>query len=904
MEKCGDRKYWETWAKDVADIFSRLTVRLESLLDSDENETLREWFDAFHEELKESINEAITRGDAIAMMAQHTLTRPVFEALFESYDFAARNPVAKALDALRDDFGEFGLENETRDLEPFYESVRTRARGLDNSEARQRVLMELYENFFSTALKKEADRLGIVYTPVEVVDFIVHSADHLLRREFGRGLGDKGVHILDPFTGTGIFLVRLLQSGLISDTDLARKYRKELHANEIVLLAYYIAAIHIEEAYHGRGGPGRDYEPFEGIVLTDTFNLHQEQNGYLPYWLPDNSKRAERQQQTPIQVIVGNPPWSAGQRSSADNNPNVDYPLLKSRVAATYAARSRATLKNSLYDTYKMAIRWASDRIGEQGIIAFVTNGSWIDGNADSGVRACLAEEFTSIYVLNLRGNQRTQGERSRQEGGKVFGKASRAPVAITILVRNQEASHEGCRILYRDIGDYLKREAKLGILRKAGSVAGIANWRTIEPDRYHDWIAQRSEAFQTFYPLGTKAAKAGKADDAIFKLFSNGFKTGRDAYMYNFSRAACAENARKMVGDYLGALQELKGRRLPASELDAIASRHSAHVRWDPSLKSKLRQGNAVTYSRDRIWTVPYRPFVRQNCYVDYRLVQRKAQQDSIFPAGDSKNCAICVPGVGSTKPFSVLVVDAMPDLELISKGQCFPRYRYLKPPNAQRRLPGLAQERKRVDNITDTARRAFQVHYKDDSITKDEIFDYIYGVLHAPAYRERFASDLAKELPRIPLAPDFRTFAAAGRELTQLHLGYERCDEYPLELGCDRPEGPRAQHFRIGRKKMKWTDRELRTELVINEHLRLKGVPAAAHQYEVNGRTPIEWFSDRYRIVQDRRSGLVNDPNGWFEDPRDLIRAICRIVHVSVETVRIVENLPEPIAKDQRGK
>ena len=330
MEKCGDRKYWETWAKDVADIFSRLTVRLESLLDSDENETLREWFDAFHEELKESINEAITRGDAIAMMAQHTLTRPVFEALFESYDFAARNPVAKALDALRDDFGEFGLENETRDLEPFYESVRTRARGLDNSEARQRVLMELYENFFSTALKKEADRLGIVYTPVEVVDFILHSADHLLRREFGRGLTDKGVHILDPFTGTGIFLVRLLQSGLISDTDLARKYREELHANEIVLLAYYIAAIHIEEASHGRGGPGRDYEPFEGIVLTDTFNLRQEQDGYLPYWLPDNSKRAERQQQTPIQVIVGNPPWSAGQRSSADNNPNVDYPLLES----------------------------------------------------------------------------------------------------------------------------------------------------------------------------------------------------------------------------------------------------------------------------------------------------------------------------------------------------------------------------------------------------------------------------------------------------------------------------------------------------------------------------------------------------------------------------------------------
>ena len=511
VEKCGDRKYWETWAKDVADIFSRLTLRLESVLDNYKNKKLQERFDAFHEELKESINEAITRGDAVAMMAQHTLTRPVFEALFESYDFATRNPVARALDALRDDFGEFGLENETRDLEPFYESVRTRASGLDNSEARQRVLMELYENFFSRALKKEADRLGIVYTPVEVVDFILHSADDLLRREFGRGLGDKGVHVLDPFTGTGIFLVRLLQSGLISDTDLERKFRKELHANEIVLLAYYIAAIHTEEAYHGRAGPDSDYEPFGGIVLTDTFNLRQEQNGAQPYLLPDNSKRAERQQQAPIEVIVGNPPWSAKQRSSADNNPNVDYPTLESRVADTYAARSRATLKNSLYDTYKMAIRWASDRIGEQGVIAFVTNGSWIDGNADSGVRACLAEEFTSIYVLNLRGNQRTQGERSRREGGKVFGQGSRAPVAITILVRNPEAGHEGCRILYRDIGDYLNREAKLEILRKAGSVAGIESWRTIQPDRHDDWIASGARRSRPSIPWARRRRRQAR---------------------------------------------------------------------------------------------------------------------------------------------------------------------------------------------------------------------------------------------------------------------------------------------------------------------------------------------------------------------------------------------------------
>ena len=444
------------------------------------------------------------------MMAQHLLTRPVFEALFEHYDFAAGNPVARALDGLRNDFGEFGLENETRDLERFYESVRMRARGLDNSEARQRVLMELYEKFFATALKKDADRLGIVYTPVEIVDFILNSADHVLRQEFGRGLSDEGVHVLDPFTGTGIFLVRLIQSALIRDSDLERKYHGEFHANEIVLLAYYIAAIHIEEAFHGRRGPESSYEPFDGIVLTDTFNLHTERTGFPGAWLPDNSERAVRQQNLPIQVIVGNPPWSAGQKSSADENPNVDYPELESRISDTYAARSRATLKNSLYDTYKMAIRWASDRIGDQGVIALVTNGSWIDGNVDSGVRACLAAEFSSVYVLNLRGNQRTQGERSRREGGKVFGQGSRAAVAITILVRNPDAAHEGCRILYRDIGDYLNREEKLAILRNMGSIAGIEDWREITPDPHHDWVGQRSEEFQGLYPIGSKAAKAG----------------------------------------------------------------------------------------------------------------------------------------------------------------------------------------------------------------------------------------------------------------------------------------------------------------------------------------------------------------------------------------------------------
>ena len=619
VDKCGDRKYWESWAKDVADIFVRLRTRIGGLLADPGNEALSEWFEAFHAELKVSINQSITPASAIDMMAQHILTRPVFEALFEGYDFAGGNPVARALDALENDFGEFGLANETRDLEGFYESVRLRARGLDNPAARQRVLMELYEKFFATAMKQDADRLGIVYTPVEIVDFILASADHVARREFGRGLSGEGVHVLDPFTGTGIFLVRLLQSALIRDADLERKYRKELHANELVLLAYYIAAIHIEEAFHGRAGDETAYEPFGGIVLTDTFNLHTGRAGFPKEWLPDNSERAERQQKLPIQIVIGNPPWSTGQRSSADDNPNVAYPEIEQRVAETYAARSTATLKNSLYDTYKMAIRWASDRIGDRGVVAFVTNGSWIDGNVDSGVRACLAEEFTSIHVVNLRGNQRTQGERSRREGGKVFGQGSRAPVAITLLAKNPNAAHEGCRILYRDIGDYLSREDKLRILRDWGSVAGIEDWETIAPDRHHDWLGQRDEAFRALYPLGSKEAKAGRTDEAIFQLFSNGYKTGRDAYVYNFSRDACAKNARGMVNGYHGALAVREER--PEYTIDDAANRHSSSLRWDDKLKQLARRRAMTAFSEEYLRDVMYRPFVKQCMYADPTL-------------------------------------------------------------------------------------------------------------------------------------------------------------------------------------------------------------------------------------------------------------------------------------------
>ena len=896
VEKCGSRRYWDEWAGDVARIARAHIERITAMVTVDEQnagdeniEAAAEIFDEFVAELRDDLNPGITREDAIEMLAQHMVTGPVFDALFGEGKFTGRNPVSRAMQTVLEVVKPSGIDAEADSLQEFYESVARRAKGAGTDEARQKIIAELYDKFFRNAFAETSSKLGIVYTPVEIVDFILHSVAGALESEFGSALGDEGVHILDPFTGTGTFITRLLQSGLIGTDDLARKYASEIHANEIVLLAYYIASVNIETAYHGAAGG--EYRPFERICLTDTFQL-SEARDLMASLLQDNSDRRDRQREQDIQVIIGNPPWMAGKKEHG-------YPQLFRQIEKTYAARSAATNKNSLYDSYKLAIRWASDRIGKKGVIGFVTNGSWLDGNVDAGIRACLADEFTSIHVLNLRGNQRTQGELSRREGGKVFGQGSRAPVAITILVRNPDKAAGGCRIHYRDIGDYLSREEKLDMVRNAGSITGIDDWQEITPDQNHDWIVQQETGFDGLYPLGSRIAKAGDPDDTIFELFSNGYKTGRDAWIYNFSRSACSETARLMIYDYRAALAELE-ESPTATEAKEAADRHRTNTHWDDTLESNLKQRKEVAHSPNRVWPTIYRPYVKQYCYVDYLFAQRKYQQDSIFPEPDTDNRAICVPGVGSTKPFSALMVDCMPDLELISKGQCFPRYRFTAPlaPQDDDSYDNVPRQSQRVDNITDAALERFRAHYRDPGIGKDDIFDYVYGVLHAPDFRAAFPNALARELARVPLAADFRGFAEAGRRLGKLHIGYETCPEYPLELAFSGADVPRPKHFRLGARPMRFAGKRGeadRSVLIVNEHVRLAGIPEAAHSYVVNGRTPLEWFIDRYRVTRDKKSGIVNDANDWFERPEELIAAIRRIVHLSVETARIVDGLPE---------
>ena len=903
VEKCGDRKYWPQWAEDVARIADRIRTRVAGLLHDPERITLHRSFRTFLGDLRHALHRELREEDVVAMIAQHLVTGPVFRALFADYDFAGRNPVSRALNRLVELLEAEGLENETRDLEPFYESVRQRARALDNAEARQKVLLELYERFFRVALRKDAERLGIVYTPVEVVDFILHSADHALRRHFGRRLTDGDVHILDPFTGTGTFIVRLLQNPeLIRDGDLERKFAKELHANEIVLLAYYIAAINIEEAYHGRRGMGREYTPFEGIVFTDTFNL-DEGEGRFPESLPVNSRRVQRQRDRDITVIVGNPPYSVGQKSATDDNPNVSYPQLEQRVRDTYVSRSTTTIQVSLYDSYKLAIRWASDRIGEQGVVSFVTNGSFIDGNAENGLRACLADEFSHLYVFNLRGNARTSGELRRKERGNVFGSGSRTPVAVMVLVR--DPAHQGeRRIHYKDIGDYLSREEKLEIVGERGSIAGIPDWQTIVPDEHHDWLDQRDPAYRNFIPLGSKEAKRKNSSDPgiAVRFYSRGICTNGDAWIWNFSSSKLTHQIQDLIVHYHQQRQHVESGKMSVAE--ATRNTWPDRIRWHDGLKRQLERNQDIQFRSDTLRLGMYRPFIKQHLCFDKQLIWSAYQLPSMFPTPDALNQVIGVTGKGSSKPFSVLMSDVIPDIQVIFNGQWFARWHYqVHDPqslDAWTKIDGGGQGHPldvvpgycRVDNITDWCLRRFRQRYPDLHIAKDDIWHYLYGLLHAPDYRERYRADLSKDLPRIPFAPDFIAFRNAGARLADLHLGYETLRPWPVEFRQTMP-GPEA--WTLTTRSMRWLDKERRDSLQLTPQVVMRGIPADAHLYIVNGRTPLEWAVDRLRVRRDRESGIVNDPNAWFADePKTLGTHLARLVTVSAESARIIRNLP----------
>ena len=910
--KVGDRRYWESWAKEVAEIAERQITRIKALLEADGKTggKARAAFDKFLTGLRGNLNPAVSEGDAIEMLAQHLITQPVFDALFKDYEFTQKNPVSKSMQRMLDVLRDSGLAKEPAALQKFYESVRQKA-GIDieglepvkAAEARQRIVIELYDKFFRTAFAKMSERLGIVYTPVEVVDFILKSADYALKQEFGVGLTAQNVHVLDPFTGTGTFIVRLLQGGLVEPEDLERKFTQELHANEIVLLAYYIAAVNIEYAYHlVRAQSGKEqeaYQPFEGIVLTDTFQLTEGKGAMEEAMFPDNNKRARKQKAVDIRVIVGNPPYSALQDVQNDNNKNLKYPHLDQRIAETYVAKSNATNTNSIYDSYIRAFRWASDRIKEKGIICFVSNGIFIDGSAADGVRKCLAEEFSRIYVFNLRGNQRTAGEQSRKEGGKIFGSGSRTPVAITLLVKDVAKPGDG-RIRYHDIGDYLSREEKLQKIDASGSTEGIS-WQNITPDEHGDWINIRDPNFSKFIVIGDK----DKAEPlSIFGNYSNGVKTGRDAWALNFSSTRLNKNMSSMVEFYNSQRESFAklSKRSNKNEVsvEAFVDNDPRKISWTRGLKSDLGRNRIHAFEPSNITVCMYRPFVKEYTYFDRAFNDMVYRMPQLFPVSGEDNIVIAATGAGAQLPFSTLALKNLPNLDMLRGNQCFPLYYYERAPEGDIFSSG-GEGLVRRDAITDAALAAFRKTYVDDSITKEDLFYYVYGLLHSPEYKTRFEADLKKQLPRIPLAEDFRAFSNAGRELARWHLNYEAVEPYPLaqagELPLEEAALYRVQKMVWARKRVDGRLMDDKTTLIYNSRITLTGVPPEALEYIVNGKSALDWIVERYQVTTDKDSGIVNDPNDWateHDDPAYILNLVKRMVRVSVETMKIVKSLP----------
>ena len=913
VQKVGNRHHWEDWANDIAKIARTHIARITALIENPANTPEREAFNRFARELREDLNDSITDAEIVEMLAQHLITKPVFDALFEGYSFAQHNPMSQAMQGVLDVLQEHRLDKEADTLQAFYDSVKLRAEGIDSAAGKQKIVVELYDKFFRNAFPKMTERLGIVYTPVEVVDFIIHSVNDILQAEFGQTLGSTGVHILDPFTGTGTFITRLLQSGLMTPEQLAYKYRSEIHANEIVLLVYYIAAINIEAAYHGI--VGGDYVPFEGICLTDTFQMY-EKDDLVSALLVDNSQRRKRQKTLDIRVILGNPPYSIGQKSENDNNDNVAYPHLDERIRGTYAARSKATLARGLYDSYIRAIRWASDRVGNSGVIGFVTNAGFLDANTADGLRQCLAEEFSSIYVFHLRGNQRTSGELSRKEGGKIFGSGSRAPIAISLLVKNPKATAHG-QIHFHDIGDYLSREEKLDKITTFGSITGITQagaWQAIAPDAHGDWLHQRDESFSEFIVLGDKKGDAAK----LFENFSQGVLTARDAWANNSSKSAVAANMTRMIAYYNQQAEHFarifagKDKKTRESAVDTFIDTDSTKISWTRALKQELVKGRRFPFEAPCLVPSLYRPFTKQWLYFNRRFNEMVYQMPRIFPDTAAENRVICVAGVGTKSGFTALIADTLPSYDNVEKGQCFPLYLYDVPDeeggddNPQGGLlqgaAGTARSpRTRREALTDEGLAHFRAAYPGEAIRKEDVFYYIYGLLHSPDYRARYADNLSKELPRIPCvrtAADFWSFSKAGRELAELHLHYETAPKYPaiLDTGGKRLTDAdyRVVKMRYGKTGK---DKDL-TTLHYNDAITVSGIPLEAYEYVVNGKPALDWVVERQCVKTDKDSGIVNDANDWaietVGNPRYPLELFLRVITVSLETLKIVRALP----------
>lgn len=873
VDKVGDRKYWEQWSKDIANIAVMYIERINNLISKDTKH--KEEFDNFLNSLKININTTIDTDSAVEMLAQHMITLPVFEALFENYSFEKNNPVSKSMNNMIKLLEEQAFNKELKDLEKFYSSIKMRVKGIDNAEGKQKIILELYDKFFKAAFPKMVEKLGIVYTPLECVDFIIKSVNFILKEEFQSSISDEGVHIIDPFVGTGTFMTRLISN--IDKNKLTYKYRNELYANEIILLAYYIASVNIENIYHDI--VGGEYEHFEGICLTDTFQLSEnadiKYNKQNPFF-KENNERLNKQIKAPIKVIIANPPYSIGQKSANDNAQNNSYPKLEARIRDTYTKESNSNLSKGTYDSYIKAFRWASDRLeNRDGLIAFISNGSWLDAGSSDGFRKCLEEEFEKIYIVNLRGNALGSGEIRKKEAGNVFGSGSRTSVSITFLIKKNKKENKKAEIYYYDIGDYLSREEKLNKLSEFESIENI-KFQKITPNKYGDYINKRGEDFNKFIPISL-GNKFDVNSNCYFNIQSIGITTGRDKSIFNFSKKELIKNIKSNIDYYNNLLKTCKDKNNYEFEDP------KTNIEWTRALKRTFINNKEIKFDKNLIVTASYRPFTKQLLYSEPYLIESYGTIKNICL---ENNLIITVTRPSSNKPFSALITDKIIDYHYLGDTQAFPLYYYTH--NKNNLLNNGVERHSAISKyIIDTASKKYNTKVSDE-----DIFYYVYGILHSPIYRQKYANDLKKMLPHIPLLEKdlFFHFSNAGRELAELHLNYENQEKLKEVL----VSGEKSNNFKVS--KMSFDDKNIKDRIFFNNDITISNIPEKAYQYIINGKSAIEWIMERYQYKQDTDTLIINDPNKWDEDnPRYILDLILSIITVSVKTVEIIERFPD---------
>ena len=869
---------WHTAVSEFKETVPELGEKLATLIETERqnNARFQEAFTNFHQQCQTFINPNLSIAAVEEMLIQHLLTERIFRTVFNNRDFTRRNIIASEIENVIDALTSqaFDRNQFLQSLDPFYVAIEQTAATITDFSQKQGFLNTVYEQFFQGFSVKVADTHGIVYTPQPIVDFMVKSVEHILQTEFNRSLSDTGVNIIDPFVGTGNFIVRIMQE--LEPIALERKYTSdppELQCNEVMLLPYYIASLNIEHEFYTAT---HRYVPYEGISLVDTFEMVEDRQ--LQLLTQANTARVEKQKASEMFVVISNPPYNAKQANENDNNRNRKYEVMAKRVQETYIQDSKASSNTALTDPYVKAIRWALDRIGTEGVVAFVTNNSFVAGESFDGMRKHLAEDCDAIYIFDLGGNAR---KGLKVSDANVFG--IRVGVSINLFIKKKDNASDLPRIYYYRTDDLWDKNQKFSFLSECQHTGNIP-WQPIQPDTRHIWLTKGLRAeFDAFIPMGNKEAKAtkGEAVDVIFKTYSSGVKTNRDAWAYNFNRDALTENMKNMIETYNEEVFKWERRENQDAEVDDFVVSDDEKISWSEGLKQKLESGKTADFSRENVRTSLYRPFTKLNLYFDRMMTERVYVLPSIFPTPDTEteNRVICVSGVGHDI-FRCHIANRIPELKFSNSAnggsQCFPFYTYDED-GANRR-----------ENITDWALTEFQKHYKDDTITKWDIFHYNYGLLHHPTYREKYEANLKRDLPHIPFAKDFWGFAEAGARLADLHVNYEsapECDKLKFVQNPDTPLDWRVEKIKLSKDK---------TQIVYNDFLTLDGIPEKAFDYKLGNRSALEWIINQYCVKIDKRSGIVNDPNR-ADDLQYIVKLIGKVITVSLETVKVVEGLPD---------